>query len=134
MRLELKRVHFIPKDLEAGILYVSEEFNSAAHLCACGCGEPVKTPLGPTGWSFKASNAGATLKPSIGNWQLPCRSHYWIREGNVHWYGQWRDEEILEGRLQEEQARDAYFEQVQQSRKGGIRRVITWLQRVFNRK
>ncbi len=37
-RISLQRVHHMPKVLEPGILYVSEEFGAAAHLCACGCG------------------------------------------------------------------------------------------------
>ena len=133
MRLEFQRVQYIPKNLEPGILYVSTEFNSAAHLCACGCGTPVKTPLGPTAWRFRESKAGATLTPSIGNWQLPCKSHYWIRAGQVDWYELWNEEEIAEGRQREDGARYAYFERRQRTRNGRISRVIGWFQRVFNK-
>ena len=28
----------MPKDLKRGVVYVSEQFGAAAHLCACGCG------------------------------------------------------------------------------------------------
>ena len=38
MKFKMRRVHYMPKDLKPGILYVSEEFNIAIHLCACGCG------------------------------------------------------------------------------------------------
>ena len=36
MRIELQRVRYMPKDLNTGVLYVSEEFSTAAHLCPCG--------------------------------------------------------------------------------------------------
>jgi hypothetical protein len=84
-RFKLERVEYMPKQLEPGILYVAEEFDVAGHLCACGCGNKVMTPLGPAEWSFKASEDGPSLTPSIGNWQLPCKSHYWISGGDVKW-------------------------------------------------
>jgi hypothetical protein len=109
MRFALQRVHFMPSALESGVLYVSEEFGAVAHLCACGCGNKVRTPLGPTEWSFDAHPDGPTLYPSIGNWQLPCQSHYWIREGKVIWGDAWTPEEILEGRREEQERRQAYY-------------------------
>ena len=48
--IKLACVEFIPKTLEPGVLYVSEEFEAAVHLCACGCGLKVSTPLSPTEW------------------------------------------------------------------------------------
>lgn len=48
MNIRLERVHFMPTALEPRVLYVSEEFGAAAHLCACGCGSKIRTPLGPT--------------------------------------------------------------------------------------
>jgi len=83
--LRLQRVHYMPKELEPGILHVSEEFDVAGHLCACGCGNKVMTPLSPTEWSFHESEKGPSLRPSIGNWQLPCTSHYWVDGGKVEW-------------------------------------------------
>ena len=52
MKIELQRVHYMPKELKPGVLYVSEEFGAAAHLCACGCGAKIRTPLGPTEWTL----------------------------------------------------------------------------------
>ena len=43
-------VHFIPEDLAEGVLYVSIPFVTAMHLCCCGCGNEVVTPLNPDGW------------------------------------------------------------------------------------
>ena len=85
MRYVLQRVRYMPKDLRAGVLYVSEEFFTAAHLCACGCGAKIRTPLGPAEWSVQEAPQGPTLWPSVGNWQQGCRSHYWFRNGEVVW-------------------------------------------------
>src|SRR5690349_358775 len=86
---KLHRVHYMPKQLEPGILYVAEEFGAVAHLCACGCGAKIRTPLGPTEWALTETTKGPSLWPSVGNWQKPCRSHYIITGGAVEWAGQW---------------------------------------------
>jgi len=106
----LQSVHYMPKVLEAGILYVSEEFHTAAHLCACGCMQKVRTPLGPTEWTVRADVRGPTLRPSVGNWQLPCRSHYLITNGNVQWSNRWTEKQIHAGRQMEHAKRTAYYE------------------------
>jgi hypothetical protein len=122
MKLEL--VEFMPSLLNPGILYVSEKYRTAAHLCACGCGEKVRTQLGPLGWEFREDRRGPTLFPSIGNWQKPCRSHYYIRDGAVLWQESWSDEEVAEGRRSELMRRNAYFS----SQSGGWwRRFRRWL-------
>jgi hypothetical protein len=105
----LHRVHYMPKQLEPGILYVSDEFETAAHLCACGCGNKVVTPLGPTEWSLAVRKDKPSLSPSIGNWQIPCRSHYWIKHGSIKWSYQWTEKKILSGRKNEEKRRKAYY-------------------------
>ena len=51
-----------------------------------------------------------TLHPSIGNWNFPCRSHYWIRRDRVEWAPAWSDEEIRMGRAQDRRAKELYFE------------------------
>lgn len=108
-RMRLEAVEFMPAQLQPGVLYVSEKYRTAAHLCACGCGEKVRTQLGDLGWRLTKGRSGPTLSPSIGNWQKPCRSHYYIRDGQVLWQGEWTDEEVLRGRRAEEIRRDAYF-------------------------
>lgn len=92
-----------------GVLYVSEEFGTAAHLCACGCGSKIRTPLGPTEWSVEETTGGPTLRPSVGNWQEPCHSHYLIFRGKIRWCATWTPEEIAEGRRDEEARRQAYY-------------------------
>lgn len=131
MKLEMRRVHYMPDNLEPGILYVSEEFDIAIHLCACGCGSKVKTPLGVTEWSVDKTKAGPTLRPSIGNWQQACQSHYWITGGNVVWAERWTPEEIAQGRRHEEESRRAYYNALDRKRGGAARRLWRWLKGLF---
>lgn len=135
MRISLERVHFMPKLLEPGILYVSEEFETAAHLCPCGCGEKIRTPLGPTEWKFTQGRNGPSLSPSVGNWHLPCRTHYWIRDGRVVWARNWTEEQVRTGRLREAQRRAEYFYSVDRARaRGMVARVIEWVRRIITLK
>lgn len=122
MKIRLERVHYMPKDLEPGVLYYAEEFGAAAHLCACGCGSKIRTPIAPTEWAIEEGPRGVSLCPSVGNWQQPCRSHYWIENGSIRWSGSWSEEEILRGRAQEERRRAEYFE-----RRSQIGRKKAWL-------
>ncbi len=126
MRFTLQRVHVMPKVLAPGVLYVSEEFGTAAHLCASGCGEKIRTPLGTEEWQV-------SLTPSVGSWQLPCRSHYWITAGDVRWAPRWTQAQIEAGRHNEHQRRLTYFE-IRNSRAGGvIGKVTRWIKRVFRK-
>lgn len=114
--LSLQRVKYIPRDLSPGILYVSNEYAVAGHLCACGCGEKVITPLGPAEWTFSERDGRPTLRPSIGNWQLPCRSHYVITDGRIQWAAQWSDAQVAVGRRAEQQRRQAYYASIDRER------------------
>lgn len=78
-------VEFIPLVLETGVLYISERYHTASHLCACGCGEKVVTPLTPAGWTLTCHDGCASLYPSIGNWNYACHSHYWILRNAIVW-------------------------------------------------
>lgn len=72
-------VEFMPTVLEDGKLYISEKYNVAIHLCLCGCKEKTVTPLHPIdGWVLTKQGDKVTLTPSIGNYQMPCKSHYII--------------------------------------------------------
>lgn len=74
----------IPVDPEAETLYVSMEYQTAVHLCACGCGIKVVTPLGPHDWVLTFDGT-VSLRPSVGNGQQACRSHYYIRQNQINW-------------------------------------------------
>ncbi|MET8893193.1 DUF6527 family protein [Streptomyces albogriseolus] len=64
------------------------------HLCCCGCGNKVVTPLSPTNWSLTFDGDSISLSPSIGNWSYPCRSHYWIRANTAQWAERWTPRQI----------------------------------------
>jgi len=74
----------IPAVPEQQTLYISLEYRTAVHLCACGCGIKVVTPLGPNDWVLTFDGT-VSLRPSIGNGQQPCRSHYYIRHDHIDW-------------------------------------------------
>lgn len=130
-RLRLERVHYMPKALEPGVLYASEEFGAAAHLCACGCGAKIRTPLGTTEWTLEETSDGPSLSPSVGNWQQPCRSHYWIWRGDVEWHGDWTVAQVEAGRRAEQRRRKAHFARRDRQRyaqaKSSGRRFWDWL-------
>lgn len=74
----------IPAGPDPGNLYVSMKFETAVHLCACGCGSKVVTPFGPRDWVLTFDGT-VSLRPSVGNGQEPCRSHYHIRNDRIEW-------------------------------------------------
>jgi hypothetical protein len=86
-RLEISHrfVEFIPRELDEGVLYISERFKTASHLCCCGCGQKVVTPLNPSKWLLQDYGSTVSLSPSVGLGAFPCRSHYWIRRSQVQW-------------------------------------------------
>lgn len=82
-----KFVEFMPKALDDGVLYVSMTYATASHMCFCGCGKKVVTPLSPTDWRLTFNGDTVSLDPSVGNWSYPCRSHYILRGNQVVWAG-----------------------------------------------
>lgn len=134
MKIRLERVEYMPKVLEAGVLYYAEEFGAATHLCPCGCGHKVQTPVGPSDYSLRAENKGPTLVPSVGNWQRPCRSHYWVRNGEIVWAEPWSDEDITAGRAAEAARDRAYFEGRKVPRRSRWATFSQWFLRVLRLK
>lgn len=120
----------MPGQLRPGVLYVSEEFSAAAHLCACGCGAKIRTPLGPTDWALEETRHGPTLCPSVGNWQQPCQSHYSIVRGGVIWYNKWTKAEILAGRRHEQDRAQTYYDALYR-KPSHFLRLWRWLTRLF---
>lgn len=128
--MQLKEVVTMPNQLEEGILYVSYEYSTAAHLCACGCGVKIRTPLGPTEWNIKHTKDGPSVWPSIGNWQQKCRSHYIIKSGQILWEENWEDEQIIIGRNKENLRRETYYKK-KYSEKSLSRKMLVWLQNIL---
>jgi len=89
-----------------GTVYVSTPYASALHLCACGCAMKVVTPLSPDDWSIIFNGVSVSLTPSIGNWSFPCRSHYWIRHGEVIWSDRWSNQKIEANRKADHARKD----------------------------
>ncbi|MFE2541885.1 DUF6527 family protein [Actinacidiphila glaucinigra] len=87
-----------PAKMDQGVLYVSIAYRTCGHLCCCGCGQEVITPLSPAQWSFTYDGENVSLAPSVGNWALPCQSHYWIRKGKVQWSRRYSRDEVAENR------------------------------------
>jgi hypothetical protein len=84
-RVEHKFVELLPDELKPGMLYISVDFATCEHLCFCGCGSKVVTPLSPADWKLTYDGETVSLSPSVGNWSFDCRSHYVIRANQVRW-------------------------------------------------
>jgi len=84
-------VEFIPDVLKDRTIYVSIKYATAIHKCCCGCGNKVVTPLSPNDWKLVFDGESISIYPSIGNWGLVCKSHYWIRDNRVVWAEKWKD-------------------------------------------
>lgn len=125
-------VEFIPSSPDPGVLYISEKYKTATHLCCCGCGTKVVTPLKPGGWQVSVRKGAVNLSPSIGNWSFPCQSHYWIQANQILWAGQLSDVEIRAVRLRDQRDREAYFG-ASQPGPSWWQRVHGWIRRVFSR-
>jgi hypothetical protein len=105
-------VQFIPQELEDGVLYISKRFRTASHRCCCGCGTKIVTPLRETEYKVMERGGLVSLHPSIGNWNHPCQSHYFIRDNRVVWAGKMSPEEIRLGRVHDDASKDAYFAKI----------------------
>lgn len=108
MKLRHQFVSYIPEVLEEGVLYVSLDFDTVVHRCACGCGEEVVTPLGPGEWKLTYDRT-VSLAPSVGNWSFACRSHYWIEGSRVRWARTFSRDEIGLVRRKARARRDGYY-------------------------
>ncbi len=107
--LKHKFIVFAPEKLEDATLYVSVEYRTVIHKCCCGCGQKIVTPLSPTDWALIFDGVSISLYPSIGNWSLPCKSHYWIEHNLVKWAGQLSAEEIEKIRSEDRILKKRYY-------------------------
>jgi hypothetical protein len=133
--IEPEFVEFIPPELAEGKLYVSMIYATTVHLCACGCGNKVVLPLSPAEWQMFFDGEAVSLTPSIGNWEFPCRSHYWIKGNAIKWAAPWTAKQIEAGRRRDQADLDSYFTSrgaVQSSEQstGETPRRKRWLERI----
>ena len=83
-------IEVIEEELEEGVLYISEKYGIAIHLCACGCKQKTVTDLRPhwkDGWTISNNEGLITLRPSIGNFngENPYHAHYFITNNKIEW-------------------------------------------------
>ena len=97
-RLDLEFVAHIPDVLKDGTLYISMDYATAIHKCACGCGHEIVTPLSPIDWTLTFDGVSVTLDPSIGNWSYSCQSHYLIIKNRIVWSDRWAKSRIQQNR------------------------------------
>lgn len=97
-QLQPRLVNAIPEQPETGVLYVSVEYATTLHLCVCGCGHEIVLGISPNDWKIWWDGPTVSVSPSVGNWSLPCQSHYLIRRNHIRWARSWSDEEIARGR------------------------------------
>jgi hypothetical protein len=109
VKIKHEFVEFVPKERLEGVLYVSIPYATAVHNCFCGCGLKVVTPISPVAWQLTFDGETVTLFPSVGNWNFPCRSHYFIRCDTVVWSENMSQYEIEKGRARDQRARDKHF-------------------------
>ena len=104
-----KFVDRFPAVLEDGEIYIAMEYGTAAHKCCCGCGSKVITPFGPTDWKLFYDGDTISLHPSIGNWNFPCQSHYWIRSNRVIRAPRMTRAEIEAGRNWDKELKETFY-------------------------
>lgn len=128
-QLQALFVEEMPSELSGGTLYISKRFKTASHLCCCGCGMRVVTPLNPAKWVLIEHPSSVSLMPSIGNWSSPCRSHYWVEENHVRWAGDMRASEVRRVQNHDEAAVRAWangsFVPIPPT--GRLQRVLDWI-------
>jgi hypothetical protein len=116
----------MPDKLQDGIIYVSQKYRVALHNCCCGCKEEVSTPLAPTEYRLTMSAGKASLWPSIGNHDFPCRSHYVIDNGEVVWSGEMSRETIEAGRRHDQFLKRGH-------KRRGLRALFAWVKEALGK-
>lgn len=86
MTLKPEFVTEIPQKLDQGKIYIAPQYGAIVHLCPCGCGSEVSTPLNRKhGWIMNYDGELFSLSPSVGNYSYPCKSHYFIKDNEIIW-------------------------------------------------
>ncbi|WP_415881080.1 DUF6527 family protein [Burkholderia sp. BCC1970] len=84
-------VEDLPDEVQARKLYAvgeSGHYWLAALRCPCGCGETIQLPMiegQRPRWALTQQNMRRpSLSPSVDR-TIGCRSHFWLRQGMIHW-------------------------------------------------
>lgn len=124
-------VDFIPDKLNDGVLYICEQYKTAAHKCCCGCGEEVITPLTPADWSIHVEGNAVSMHPSIGNWSFACQSHYWIKKNQVVWARAMSKQEIEHVRKRDRRDKEAYIAAQNLMKDRSRNTIHRWFKKLF---
>jgi hypothetical protein len=85
--VSFRKVQYMPSlsEMEESVIYISDEYGVSGHKCMCGCGSKTIMPIGKGEWNYDIhSNGKISMSPSVGNYQLPCKSHYIIQNGGAN--------------------------------------------------
>lgn len=111
-------VEFIPNDLEDDVVYISIEYRTAVHMCVCGCGNKVVTPITPADWRITFDGRTISLYPSIGNWNFECQSHYWIIDSEIEHSRKWNLDEIEFSRRHDRRRKANFYDSLKSDDEG----------------
>lgn len=128
MRFVYRAVERIPRQLEEGVVYHSEEFELGALLCACGCGHRI-TLLVPDSHQIMVAGEFASIHPSIAVCDGSCKSHYVISTGNVEWlpaFSEAQVESLMKAQIGRHVVQD-------ESRRSWVERAMGAVWRLVNR-
>ena len=79
----------------------------------------------PGWWSLRIQKEKVSIIPSIGNWNFPCRAHYWVSNNQIVWAEGWSKEEIEAGRIYDQYIREKHFDEP--SSEAFWRKLFKWL-------
>ncbi|MGX9120463.1 DUF6527 family protein [Mesorhizobium sp. BHbsci] len=134
MKYRYLLVDRIPSQMREGIVYHTEEFELAGLLCACGCGHRI-TLLVPDSHNVWDEGGYVTIRPSIGVFDAPCKSHYIISAGDVQWlpgFSGAHASEIMHAQIAPHVARDAKPETWLQKTKTAVLGLLSKLRTFIN--
>ena len=119
MKINHEFVEFVPvkNDMKYKTVYISIKYKTASHLCMCGCGEVVVTPIKPNRWKIIFDGETISLSPSIGNCNLKCHSHYWVDKSEVEFLKVFSNQECEDEIFYEKLALHSYKKKQKMIRK-----------------
>jgi len=136
MKYRYELVGRIPAPMREGVIYHTEEFELAGLLCACGCGHRI-TLLVPDSHQVWEEGGYATIRPSIGVFDAPCKSHYFINAGSVQWLPAFTGTQaakIMQAQIARHVSRDAKPASWLQRAKAAALGLLTKLRAVISRR
>jgi hypothetical protein len=125
MNFVYQAVERIPRQLQPGIVYHSEEFELAGLLCACGCGHRIML-LVPDSHQVICEEGLATIRPSIAVCDGPCKSHYLITAGRTEWLNAFSSDQAT-SLMKSQIARHAAMDGKRKSWFRRVRNAVSWL-------